>query len=301
MTPPPSLSLSTSDVSKYFAQLDADAAASLATLINGYSADTLDPILNTIIQQFLLASSAQPTQIDRLLSFLSLVASHIDSTLSHPGLEKLDPDTRYKSTHLRPSTGPGILSERLSHNLHEAIWGHISRAYTPDPDTDRELPQRYYTDVAVNAAVLARAFATQPDIFRGTLWREVQDVFIKGLFSGPEPEPGVFIALSALILGAGQEVRQYLQIGDHVGRGKGWIWYDDKLKEDTQNATWRWEDIVTALRTVPDPEIAVRLPSFVSETFARAKTHVGDDGELRGASWDSEKLAKDAFGWANEI
>lgn len=277
-------------ISTCFSQPNSQSAASLATLVNRQSntAD-LDPILNTIINQFILSSFAQRSQIDSIISFLSSAANQIELSVAHPGHS---PEDRYATTQLRASKGPGIVSEHLSHTLYRALWGHTSRARTPDEELDREHPKKYYADASTHATILARAFAIQPG-FRDHLWREVEDIFVKGLFSGPEQEPGVFIALSAVLLGAGAEIREYMAQGVK-GKGMAWLWYDDvRTGADRE---WDWPSIVEALGNEPEPEIS---PSYVRATFERAKKHVCDSqGEMR--SWDSQRLANEAFVWVDE-
>lgn len=281
-------------ISTFFSQRNSQSAVSLGSLVNRQSnLDTLDPILNTIINEFVLSSFSQRSQIDSLVSFLSSLATQIELSVVHPGHSLED---RYATTLLRPSNGPGIVSEHLSHALYRALWGHTSRARTPDEELDREHPKKYYADASIHATILARAFATQPG-FRDQLWREVEDMFVKGLFSGPEQEPGVFIALSAVLLGGGAEIREYMSQEGVKGKGMAWLWYDDvRTGADRE---WDWRGIVGALSNEPEPEISSRLPDYVKATLERAKVHVGDgQGEMR--SWDSERLANEAFVWVDE-
>ncbi len=122
-------------------------------------------------------------------------------------------------------------------------------------------------------------------------------MFVKGLFSGPEQEPGVFIALSTVLLGAGAEIREYMSQEGVKGKGMAWLWYDDvRTGADRE---WDWQSIVEALSDDSEPEMSSRLPDYVRATFERAKKHVGDgQGEMK--SWDSERLANEAFVWVDE-
>lgn len=291
-SPPPTLSLPSNAVAGLYARPGPESQAALVALINDANANSVtDSVLDSIIYHFILSAFAQPTKIDSLIDFLASVASRITPSLAHPG----NPEEKYMSTPLRPSTGPNILSERLSHTLYGRLWQLTSRAVTPDEDYDKTLPKKYYIDACVISTILARAFATQPVYFRDSLWREVEDVIVKSLFSGPEQEPGVFVALSALLLGAGSEIREYLgaERGKR-GQGKGWLWYDDVRTQ--KDAEWGWEDIIEALLEVPEEELSTNLPDYVEATLALAKVHVGHgDGEI--PSWDSDKLAQEAFNW----
>jgi len=288
------ISLADSQISKFYSQRNSESATSLASLINRQpSSDKLGSVLDDTINHLFLSSFAQRPHIDVLVSFLSSVARQIEAAISHPGYTV---DKPYKTTVLRPSNGPGIIPEHLSHALYRAIWGHTSRAYTPDEESDKELPKGYYRDASVYATILARAFATQP-LFRSSLWREVGDAFVKGLFSGPEQEPGVFVVLTTLILGAGAEIREYILQEERAGKGMAWLWYNDiRTAADEE---WGWQDIVEALSKEPLTGMASRLPGYVKASLERAQRHVSDGGSPL-KSWDSEMLAKDAFAWVDE-
>ena len=204
------------------------------------------------------------------------------------------PEDPYATTQLRPSKGSGLIAERLSHKLYRSLWPHTSRCRTPDDEYDLELPKQYYVNASHDGAILARAFATQP-VFRPHLWREVEDTFVKGLFSNPDPELGVFVVLSALLLGAGAEIREYLSQEGSRGKGGEWLWYNDERTDPDRE--WNWSDVVEALRGLPDPEISQRIPDYVKGSFEKAQLHVGDgSGELK--SWNSERLARECFWWA---
>lgn len=292
--PSPQLSLPNTQISELFLQCTPQSSKSLADLITSQANhDGLDRVVVPTIQQLLLSSTAQPTHIDDLVSFLASTANGIDLSVSHPGQSTDAHHKSYKSTILRPSRGADIVSERLSHTLYERLWCHTSRAVTPDEDVDKDIPNTYYIDTSILATVLARAFSTQTT-FRVSLWREIEDVFVKGLFSGSDQEPGTFIALAAILLGAGAEIRAYLQDGN-MGHGRNWVWYDDMSDEQV----WGWNDIVSSLQKEPEPGFASRLPGFVKTSFELCKQHVGEgNGEMK--SWDSLILAREAFGWIEQ-
>lgn len=290
--PSPQLSLPNIQISELFRQRTPQSSNSLADLITSQTnLDDLDRVVVPIIQQLLLSSAAQRTQIDELVSFLAFTANCIHLSASHPGQPT---NAHYKSTVLRPSRGVNIISERLSHTLHERLWCHISCAVTPDEDVDKDIPNTYYIDTSILATVLARAFSTQSTL-HVSLWREIEDILVKGLFSGSDQEPGTFITLAAVLLGAGAEIRAYLNDGN-VGYGRNWVWYDN-VRSNEQ--VWGWSDIVSSLQKEPEPGLASRLPGFVRTSFEFCKQHVGEgNGEMK--SWDSLILAREAFGWIEQ-
>ncbi|KAF8889793.1 hypothetical protein BD779DRAFT_1469547 [Infundibulicybe gibba] len=287
-----SLSLPDNAISHHLSQRSEDSASSLAALIATASPDTLDSVLETLIDRFLLFCSSDRPRIDAQIAFLASVARQLPPSLTHPG-EVAQPDEPvYRFTLLRACSGPGVIAERLSQKLYGLLWEHTSRAATPDVKLDRRHRKTYYATVALNATVLARAFATQ-EAFRPVLWREMEDVIIKGLFSGEQQEPGVFIALTALFLGAGAEIREYLASGVQ-GNGMGWLWWDDVRTEDKR---WGWEDIAEAVWKVPDPKMDFRLPDFAKINISVAKHHLAQD-EM--SSLDSETLARKVFCWVDD-
>src|ERR1700687_81591 len=126
-SPPPTLSLPSNAVGGLYARLGPESEAALAALINDAKANSLDSVLDSIIYHFILSAFAEPTKIDSLIGFLASAASRTTPSLSHPG----NPEEKAMSTPLRPSTGPNILSERLSHTLYGRLWQLTSRAVTP--------------------------------------------------------------------------------------------------------------------------------------------------------------------------
>ncbi|KAF8635565.1 hypothetical protein AX15_000215 [Amanita polypyramis BW_CC] len=284
---PPSLQIYDAQVANCFASRDAGSARQLASLVNSCTTESLETVVQPVLDHLYLLSSSKIAEIDALLQYLSLVASNIES-----GLQGGTKSASYRSTDLRPSSGPGILAERLSHSLHEKLWEHTSRDVTPQPDNDKNLEIEYYQHAAVYGTILARGFATQPSLFRGPLWREVEDVFVKALFS-EEPEPGVYVVVAALLLGAGPEIKAYLTTEGHVGQGKDWLWYDDVRTR--KGETWGWSDIIAALEVQPGM-IGERLPDYVKSSFGLAKDIMGG-GQIAEASWDSSILAQRVFPW----
>ena len=148
--------MTTQAISTFFSQSNAQSAESLATLVNRQSdLVTLSTPSPTNSSSPLSPSAAR---LILLSHFYLQWPSQIDSSVIHPGHS---PEDRYANTLLRPSNGPGILAEHLSHALYRALWGHVSRTRTPDEDLDREHPTKYYADASIHATILARAFATQ--------------------------------------------------------------------------------------------------------------------------------------------
>ncbi|RDB27347.1 hypothetical protein Hypma_004325 [Hypsizygus marmoreus] len=282
-------------VSKLFRQRDVDAAAILASLINSQpTLETLEPVLDDTIKELLHYSFTQREQIDSLVTFLHAVATQIKPSVSHPGHPPLD---LCPTMDMRPSNGPTVLAECLSHDLYESLWDRTSRDITPDDEYDRTRPKSYYFDASVHATVLARAFAMYP-IFRERLWREAEDVLVKGLLSGTEQEPGVFTALTALLLGAGEEIREFLSQEGIKGMGLEWVWYNNTRMWG--DVAWGWTDLMMALKDEPGETMAARLPSYIRASFEKAKKHIGD-GSGSFPSWGSERLAKEAFGWGEDV
>lgn len=281
---PPRLQIHDAQVSDYFTDCTEDSAKQLASLINACPPDSLDTIFNPIFQQLYLHSFNQIKPIDSLLHFLTSVANHIDSSVYDGGAEG-----RYGSTFRRASSGPETLAERLSQSLYETQWDFVSRVVTPDEEYDRKLSLEYYKSAAIYGTFLARAFVVRPDLFRDRLWREVEDVFVKGLFT-EDSEPGIYVVIATLLLGAGKDIRAYLDDG-HVGKGKSWVWYDDKRFRDED--TWGWTDIAAALEGMHIPDT---LPGYVTNSFRLAKDVIrrGQDNEV---NWDSNTLAHEGFPW----
>ena len=283
----PSLQIYDAQVANCFASRDANSARQLASLINACTLDSLETVVRPILDHFYLLSSSKIEDIDALLQYLTLAASNIEPTLQ--GATK---STSYRSTDLRPSTGPAILAEWLSHSLYEKLWDHTSRAVTPNSDDDKNIGIEHYQDAAVYGTILARGFATQQALFREPLWREVEDVFVKAFFT-EEPEPDIYVVVTALLLGAGPEIKTYLTMEGHIGQGKDWLWYDDVRTRKEE--TWGWPDVVAALAAQPGI-LEQRLPDYVKNSFGLAKETLGD-GQIAGASWDSSILAQRAFPW----
>lgn len=289
------------DIASHFSQPNGDSATRLTALINqelgseGFKQSTasLDDLLSSITNQLALSSLAHRETIDDYVTFVSFAALQINSAATHPGtLVKEGDEHLYKIAPLHPASGPDILGEHLSKALFDSMWGTTSRAVTPDEETDRDQSKEYYYKSSVQATILARAFALAESM-RGLLWRNIEDILVKGLFSGDEQEPGVFVVLAAIFLGAGKEIKDYM--GDEKkGKGRDWLWYDDVTTE--ADARWGWKDVVEALKSQPGPAMVDRLPGYVKGSFELAKKHVLEGSE---EDWDSEKLAAEAFKWAS--
>ncbi|KAF9443139.1 hypothetical protein P691DRAFT_809411 [Macrolepiota fuliginosa MF-IS2] len=288
------------NVASLFANPNGDSATKLAALINknlgseGFKQSTasLDALLSSITNQLNLSSFAHRETIDDYVNFVAFTSLQINNQATHPGtILKEGEQPLYRVAPLHPASGPGILGQNLAKTMFDSLWDATSRAVTPDVDTDRDQPKEYYYKASIYATVLARAFALA-ESFRDSLWRDVEDVLVKGLFSGDEQEPGVFVALTAILLGAGKEIEAYLN-GEDKGQGKNWLWYDDVRTES--DSTWGWKDVVGALKSQPGPEMMDRLPEYVKDNIELAKKHVAS-GE---GSWDSKRLASEAFRWAS--
>lgn len=302
MSLPPSSIALYDDVPTAFASLTNDSAEKLAALINkdigseGFKQSTasLDALLSTISKQITLSSLGHRETIDDYVTFTNFIALQINNEAVHVGtILEGGEKPPYKAAVLLPTSGPAILGENLAKTLFDGLWSATSRAVTPSDGQDRSKSQEYYYTTSIHATILARAFALA-DTFRDSLWKDIEDIFVKGLFSGDEQEPGIFIALTAIVLGAGTEVQEYMG-AEAKGHGKSWLWYDDVRREP--NERWGWKDVVEALKQQPGPVMAGRLPDFVTDNLELAKKHVMA-GQV-GDSWDSEKLAQDAFKWAS--
>jgi hypothetical protein len=285
-----------------FAKPNGDSANQLALLINkaigegGFKENTaaIDSLLSSINDQLILSSLGHRETIDDYLNFVIFTALQINNKATHVGtIRRDDEKPLYMVAPLHPASGPMILGESLAKSLHDSLWSSFSRAVTPDSDIDRDQSKEYYYIASVHASILARGFALS-ESFRDALWRVIEDILVKALFSGDEQEPGSFIALTAIILGAGQEVKDYLA-GKPKGQGKAWLWYDDVRTES--DAKWGWKEIVDALKHQPGPEMIDRLPEYVKDNVELAKKHVESDSLAE--SWDSERLAQEAFRWAS--
>jgi hypothetical protein len=254
---------------------------------------SLDTLLSSINEQLALSSLAHRETIDEYVNFVYFTALQINNQVTHIGtIRKNDQPPMYKVAPLHPASGPAILGENLAKTIYDRVWSFTSRACTPDVDDDREESKEYYFMTSVHATILARGFALS-ESFRDSLWRVIEDIFVKALFSGDEQEPGVFVALTAILLGAGQEIKDY--IGEELkGQGKNWLWYDDVRTES--DAKWGWKDVVEALRHQPGPAMIDRVPEYVKDNVELVKKHVDSDLE---ESWDSERLAAEAFRWAS--
>jgi len=73
------------------------------------------------------------------------------------------------------------------------------------------------------------------------LGRAVALVFIKAFFSGSDPEVGAWFAGAILIATCSAE----LELGQYEGRGKRWVWYNDRLHDP--DVAWNWKDLFKAV------------------------------------------------------
>ncbi|KXN82698.1 hypothetical protein AN958_02263 [Leucoagaricus sp. SymC.cos] len=290
-------------VPSLFANPNGDSANALAALINkeigsdGFKQSTgnLDKLLSSISEQLILSSISHRETIDEYLNFVFFSALQINGEATHTGTIRKDGEPPlYKVAPLHPASGPAIFGENLAKTLYDSLWSSFSRAVTPDVDNDRDQSKEYYYMTAIRATILARGFALS-ESFRNSLWRVIEDILVKALFSGDEQEPGAFVALTALILGAGQEIKDYLKHGNK-GKGKNWLWYDDVRTES--DAKWGWKEVVDVLKHQPGPGMIDRLPEYVKGNVELAKKHAMNTNSLE-ESWDSERLAAEAFKWAS--
>jgi len=287
-------------ISALFANPNGDSGNELAGLINQeigpesfkQSSASQVSLLSSITQQLVKSSLAHREIIDDYVTFVSFAALQINSKPTPIGsIRKDDEPPLSKVAPLHPVSGPAILGENIAEKISGSVWGATSRAAAPNADRDRSLSKEYYRTVSVQMTILARAFALS-ESFRGSLWPVIEDIFVKGLFSGDSQEPGSFIALAALMLGAGKEIREYME-GGKKGRGKSWSWSDNVRTE--AEARWEWKDVVEAFKHQPGQEMNDRLPGYVKNTLELAQKYV--EGGLMEESWDSERLTEEAFNW----
>ena len=289
-------------ISALFENPNGDSGNELAALINqeigmeSFKRSTASQltILSSITQQLVDSSLAHRETIDDFVTFVSFASLQINSKPTPIGsIRKDDEPPLSKIAPLHPVSGPTIVGENLAEKISDTVRDATSRAVTPDDSRDRSLSKRYYRTVSVQTTILARAFALS-ESFRGPLWSVIEDILIKGLFSGDHQEPGAFIALAALMLGAGKEIKEYMD-GGKKGQGKAWLWYDDVRTE--AEAKWEWKDVVEAFKHQPGQGMNDRLPDYVKNTLELAQRYV--EGGLIEESWDSERLAEEGFDWAN--
>ena len=258
--------------------------------------------LATTARNTILLAFNKPSDIDSLVEFYGSVAVKIDTSLEHPGNQidgqPLRSETRPKHTYVLPAKGGDLLAEHLTCQLWDELWGPTSRVFTPNPEFDRKEGGRdYYRSAVIHSSLLARAFSLQPS-FRARLWRVVEEVLIKCLFSGTMQEPGNFVVTAALIYGAGNAIREWLST--HSGTGKDWYQWDDVRKQP--DAVWGWSDIVAALEnadSLVDPEFETAVPTQAMTLFKGLKDYVGD-GKTELQDWSAEKLAA-SYAWADDL
>ncbi len=209
-----------------------------------------------------------------LVACISDVARQLETSLKHPGHPK---SGGRKTVEFRLVEGPAVLGEAISVTISGRLWDHISRAVTPEDGRDCGLSKAYFKKTAILAILLAKLFASVPS-FRPCLWREVEDILIKGLFSGPDPEPGAFVAVTALIALSTTQIEEYLSEEGHVGQGKDWVWYNNIRAEDE---SWSWAEVVEG---VQNAKIAPLLMGDVGKTFQFAKNIL--DGKMEDSDWE---------------
>jgi hypothetical protein len=250
----------------------------------------------------ILLASNQPSDIDSLIEFYGNVAAKLPDSLWHPGNQKdvrpLREQTRPKQTHVLLAQGGDLLVEHLAHQLWNQLHGPTSRVYTPNADYDKnEYGKSYYRPAFVHSAVLARAFSLQPS-FRDRLWRVLEEVLIKCLFSGTQQEPGNFVVTAVLIYGAGDAIRAWLS--NNSGRGKDWYQWHDVLNKPDE--VWGWSDIVAAFQDVDslvEPEFEAAVPGPAMGLFKGLKDYVGD-GKSEMRDWSAEQLAS-SYAWIDSL
>lgn len=286
-------------ISALFANPNGDSGNELAALINQeigpesfkQSASQVS-ILSYITQQLVKSSLVHRETIDDYVTFVSFAALQINTKPTPIGsIRKDDEPPLSEVAPLHPLSGPAILGESIAEKISGSVWSATSRAVAPDADRDRSLSKEYYYTVSVQMTILARAFALS-ESFRGPLWPVIEDILVKGLFSGDGQEPGSFVALAALMLGTGKEIKEYMD-GGKKGQGKFWSWYDNVRTEAEE--MWEWKDVVEAFKHQPGQEMNDRLPAYVKNSLELAQKYV--EGGLQEESWDSERLAEEAFNW----
>lgn len=183
-----------------------------------------------------------------------------------------------------PSAIDSLLSSRLRSatlptELANLIEGQISLAMTPSlyGTGSPHRPPWYYATCLVHATLLGRAYAllstpTRPpkdlsnlkdfpfpllpaelrlQIYehyledleqREKYWKVMTTVFIKALWSGCDPEEGSRYITGILLLTCGNALAPTPNL---QGRGKGWVWWDDRISEPEN--VWSWEDLKQAV------------------------------------------------------
>lgn len=297
--PPPSLDLYLG-LPSIFAYPSCESAGKLAALINkdietelkGTPA-SLDALLSTISKQLLLSSFGHRESIDDYVNLMVFTALLINSKPVDAGIVADEGGRNpHKPTILYPTSGPALLGKNLAYVLSDELRIATSRSRTPVEEWDRAKPLEYYYKAMIHATVLARAFALT-DIFRDLLWSNIEDIFVKGLFSGDEPEPGIFIVLASILLGAGKEIEEYMGDEDEGG-GKSWSGHDNAGAKCDESRCWK--DVIKALKWKFEQRMPDRLPEYVKDSMKLAKIHVKDGNPA--CSWDSKRLALEAFNWA---
>ena len=271
-------------------------APGLAKLLNEQQPNSSDlfTLLKVSVQRTLLAANDNPAEIDSIVDFYAQTASKLDKSLTHKGNEQVLPprssQPRPKNLPVRECSGRDLLAEHLGVQLFHELWNPTCRMYTPHPELDENKGRDYYRSAFVYSALLARAFSLQPS-FRQRLWRTVEEVLIKGIFSGTMQEPGNFLVTSVVLYGAGSGVK-----AQNRGKGKDWYQYTDTLNEP--DATWGWFDIVSTLMDVEsliEPGFDRPLPEKVLTAFKGLREYIGDGrAELKDMS-SKELWAK--FNW----
>ncbi|KAJ7575559.1 hypothetical protein C8J56DRAFT_409225 [Mycena floridula] len=268
----------------------------LAKLLNEQMSDSLElyDLLKVAAQRFILLATQSPADIDSLVHFYAQAASQIDESLSDKGnVDQFHPVRGEHRIPTRQASGSNLLIEHFGVELYPKVWRYVSRTDIAMPEYDKDLGQEYYRAAIIYSIMLARAFALQ-ESFRERLWTIMEDVLVKGVFSGREQEPGCFIAVTVVIHGAGSSMTTI------QGKGKDASpWSQFRANPDT---TWGWFEVIAALLDVEaliEPALEIPLPSKLILSFRNLKDYLGDGG-LQLQDLSSEELWT-MFRWVERL
>ena len=206
-----------------------------------------------------------------LLTSARTTPSAIDTLLQHT-----DPSYSHASY---------LSSSRLPADLEHYICEYSTTLVTPDTQGIgiRTRPRWFYANCAVFGMLLGRAFALLSTPVRGPksldsatdfpfiklpaelriqiyeyyredlvqrqrYWDVMTRIFIKALWSGPEPEEGARYITGMIVLTCGHSMS--LVTPELVGHGSRYIWWDDTIK-DLQH-TWTFSDLRAAVFATRD-------------------------------------------------
>ena len=201
-----------------------------------------------------------------------------------------EPEQKSKSKHVRPKPKSIALSKYLEDYMEE----YVKRPVTPELlwGGDPSRTPNYYRSCFIGSVMIGRAYTLlwyHPLRDRprykdqlNEIWKIMQDIFIKALFSGKDPEPGARLSAGYLILTCSKA----LEASEVQGRGKGHIWYYGNSLE-SPNAIWTWDDLkdaIFATKDLPRNTSKVKnlmnheieyVPDEVLKVMDQARDHLG--------------------------